>query len=63
MSEFSVYIQEIKDYAIEQLTTNIPGIFLTEEVPKKREKSLYFAKHFFAFYESFDRIAIRYEKE
>ena len=40
MSEFSVYIQEIKDYAIEQLTTNIPSILFNGRSAEK-EKSLY----------------------
>lgn len=40
MTEFSDYIQGIKDYAIEQLTTNIPGILFNGRSVEK-EKSLY----------------------
>lgn len=40
MAEFSEYIQGIKDYAIEQLTKNIPGILFNGRSAEK-EKSLY----------------------
>lgn len=40
MAEFSEHIQGIKDYAIEQLTKNIPGILFNGRSAEK-EKSLY----------------------
>ena len=54
MEQFSVQIQEVKDYAIAQLSIEkIPGIFFNGRCTEK-EKSLYTFKSFFTFYEQHD---------